>query len=730
MIVSVFAVIALVGCRPSDPVQDVRDQIAAGQHREALEPLRDLIKETPEDMELLFLYGQVLVETGQPGLAEWPLRKAQTDPIWFVRASLLIASVEHTGGNAENAAETYAKVLEAHPDMMNVRIQRANVLARSPRLLHEALAEVDRILEMDPQQLSAYKPRILAYLGLNQPDDAERVLLELGARIEADQSEDDPIQGWHCATMAIFADDKGDEEVARTRWLDCIERYPTHPNVVGRAIGFYRKNLELESALEVARVAFEGDKGQDSGYRLVVSDLLRLLDRHDEAEALLIEGTEEATTQIGRSAALLALAEYYKQIGNLESSADALEKGLAATQKFAGAQPDLLFALADLRIQLGQSDLALELTSRMTVAAHRALVRGAVAHNRKEFAKAIQFYDEATRLWPENAFAPFYGAQAALELGQVDRAFEGFLLSIRIDETATAARMHAARILFAENRHTTAVEMLATTRIPPSVESKLLGLQIHARSMGADAVLKFVNKFSTSHPELFGQAIAIGAEGVSVRGDGSEAWAVIKRFISFKFPPHNHLPILLAGVEWADDEARSEIVESLVRTALEANPESAMVKLIEGVHFERSGKLQEAEASYRAALEIAPDEQATLFRLASLVAESDADEALELLSKGVGQPVGIESMKANRLLLRASAKLLDSPGISSVLETALERTPTSGAIAYRLASVLEDAEVGKDEKTAKRISQLLRRAIRFNAGPDAVALRDRVASRQ
>ncbi|MBC8187484.1 MAG: tetratricopeptide repeat protein, partial [Proteobacteria bacterium] len=496
LIVSVFAVIALVGCRPSDPVQDVRDQIAAGQHREALEPLRDLIKETPEDMELLFLYGQVLVETGQPGLAEWPLRKAQTDPIWFVRASLLIASVEHTGGNAENAAETYAKVLEAHPDMMNVRIQRANVLARSPRLLHEALAEVDRILEMDPQQLSAYKPRILAYLGLNQPDDAERVLLELGARIEADQSEDDPIQGWHCATMAIFADDKGDEEVARTRWLDCIERYPTHPNVVGRAIGFYRKNLELESALEVARVAFEGDKGQDSGYRLVVSDLLRLLDRHDEAEALLIEGTEEATTQIGRSAALLALAEYYKQIGNLESSADALEKGLAATQKFAGAQPDLLFALADLRIQLGQSDLALELTSRMTVAAHRALVRGAVAHNRKEFAKAIQFYDEATRLWPENAFAPFYGAQAALELGQVDRAFEGFLLSIRIDETATAARMHAARILFAENRHTTAVEMLATTRIPPSVESKLLGLQIHARSMGADAVLKFVNKFS------------------------------------------------------------------------------------------------------------------------------------------------------------------------------------------------------------------------------------------
>lgn len=701
----------------------MRDQIAAGQYRKVLEPLRDLIQERPDDTELLFLYGRALVETGQPGLAEWPLRKAQEDPTWFVRSSMLIANVEQAGGNAENAAETYAKILEVNPNNMDVRIKRANVLARSPRLLHEALEEVDRILEIDPAQLSAFKPKILAYLGLNQPDDAERVLGELGARIEAEQPEDDPIRGWHCATMAIFADDKGEEELARERWSVCTEKYPTHPNVVGKAIEFYRKKSEPENALKVARAAFEAETTEDSGYRLVIAGLLRQLDQLDEAEAILVEGTEVAKTPIARSAALLALAEHYKTIGNIQAAADTLEKGLAVTQDFAGAQPDLLFALADLWIQLGENDRALGLTSQMTIAAHRSLVRGAVAQNRKEYANAVKLYDEATRLWPDNPFGPYYGAQAALALGQVDRAFEGFLLSIRIDESSTNARIQAARILLAERRFTTALEMLATTRMTPSLESQLLGLEVTARSRGSEAALQFANKFSQRHPEHFGQAIAIGAEAVGGREDGGEAWSVVQPFLKLGFPPHNHLPILLAAADWARTDEQMAVVESLVGPAVEANPNSAATKVIEGAFLERSGQLKEAAASYQAAIEIDGADPATFFRLAGVLVDSDPVRAVEVLTLGLEQPVGLNSAIQTRLFLAATTRLLDSPGIEVVLESALERTPTSGQIAFRLASVLDKAGAEPGE-----IGRLLRRAIRFKVGEEAVILRDRIAA--
>jgi len=723
--VAILSISSIAGCESSDPIQEVRDQIAAGQYRESLEPLRALLKEQPESMELLFLYGRALVETGQPGLAEWPLRKVQADPDWFVRASMLIARVEQAGGNAENAAETYAKILEAEPDNMDVRIMRANVLARSPRLLHEALEEVDRILEIDPQQLSAFKPKILAYLGLNQPDDAERALLELGARIEAEQPEDNPIRGWHCATMAIFADDKGDEEVARERWLDCTERFPTNENVVTQAVEFYKKHEEYEKALNVVQVAVDAGAPEDSGYRLMMAGLLRQLDRTDEAEALLIEGVDQATAQIGKSAALLALAEHYKTTGNLQAAADTLEKGLAFTQKFAGAQPELLFALADLWVQLGEDDRALALTSKMTVPAHSALVRGAVAHDRKEYAKAVKLYDEATRLWPENPFGPYYAAQAALALGQVDRAFESYLLSIRIAETATDSRTRAARILFAERRYTTALEMLGTTRVPPSLQSQLLGLEVTARSRGAKAALQFANKFSQRFPKHFGTAIAIGADAVGARGDGTEAWAVVEPFLNLGFPPHNHLPILLAAVDWARTDEQLAVVESLVGPAVEANPDSAIAKTIEGAFFERKGQAKEAEASYRAALELDGKSVTTLFRLAGLIAASDPARSIELLSKGIEQPVGLDSTVQTRIFLAATTQLLDSPGIEAVLQLALERTPTEGRIAYQLAAVLQ-AEGAEPSEVAR----LLRRAIRFKAGDDALALRDQIAAKR
>lgn len=718
----------LLGCGPTDPAKEARALMAKGDLTESLEVLRDAIAETSEDSELLFLYGKVLVATGQPGLAEWPLRKAVEDPVWFERAAALIGTVEQAGGNHENAAEIYQQILDANPDNMVIRIRRANVCAKSPQLFEEALAEVDRILEIDPEELGAFKPRILAYLGLNQPDEAEEAIIELGVRIDEGQPADAPIRGWHCATMAIFASDKGDLELAAERWAACEEEFPTHSNVVSKSIEFHKKRGELERALEVAENAFAEEAEEGGGYRLVVADILQLLGRWESAESLLLEGAEQAQGVVPEAASLLALVEHYKAVGNSQAAADTLERTLALLLQSVGPQADLLFSLADLYITLGDDDRALELTNQMTVAAHRALVRGRIAQGRQQYTKALQLYDEATRLWPENPYAPYHAARAALSVGQFDLAFKSYLLSVRIEEGATDARFQAARLMQAEGRLASALEMIGATRLTLSPAAEILRVQIFAQMRGSVAGSNAASRLSQYRPDLFGQAIAAAAKGASQSADADDAdeagvWAIMEPLVGLEFPPVNGLPILLAALRYAPGEAELATLKTHVESAVAAHPDSAEVREIEGLYFERSGAFAKAETAYALAIEADSTRTRPLLRLAGLEASSDPEKALELAERSVADQISATQAFDPQLLLVALVRAPDSPGLEALLRSALALAPTDGPLALRLATVIE-ARNGE----ASQVLRLANRAIRFQVGEDAVALRD--AARQ
>jgi len=713
----------LAGCGPSDPIQEVREEMAAGNLAESIELLRDLIGEQPDNPELLFLYGRALVGTGQPGLAGWPLRKAMEEPKWYERSAMLLASVESAGGNLENAAAIYAEVVEKNPDNMIARLQRANVCARSPLLYEEALAEVDRILEIAPKELGAYKPRILAYLGLNRAEEAAAAIDALGERIDEQQGENDPIRGWHCATNAIFALEKGDEPLALERWAVCEEKFPTHPNVVAQSVEFHRDRGDLQRALEVAEVAFSADPGVESGYRIMVADLLRGLGRPADAEEILLEAAA-TDDQLNRAAALLALTEHYKAVGNLTAAAESLERGLTITQQAAGPQPDLIFALADLLIQIGDDERALELTRQMTVAAHRSLVRARVAHDRKNYVKAIKLYEETTRLWPENPYAPYHAGRAAMSAGQFDLAFKNFLLAIRVEDGVTDARFRAGQLLDAEGKPGTAVEVLAGGRAGTTTDCKLLVVEILARSKGPVAGSKRASLMSKRSPAEFGRAIAAAARGVRERDDMPGAWQIVEPLLELDFPPHNYLPILQAAVESAPGEAELAQLRPLIESAVEANPGSASVREIEGMFFERSGDLEEAASSYRIALEAEPERVTNLLRLAGVIAGTDPEGASGLIERALQQQKSSVIRFDPELFLAAIDELPTSPMVEGLFESGLDWAPTSGATALRLAEVIE-ANEGENE----RIVRLAKRAIRFGQGEEAVELRDRAQAR-
>ena len=713
MIAMGLIAITIVGCDSNKPQDEVRERLEAGDVAGSLELLRELISDDPENAELLYLYGRVLKDAGQPGAAEWPLRKAMEDSDWFRPAAILVASIAMRGRNLDTAISIFEEILEVDPEDIDVRLLRANACAESPRHTEEALAEVDRILEISPDEVRAYKPRVLAYLGLDQPEEAKLVLEELGVRLEELESGDE-MRGWHCATMAIFADESGEETLAEERWASCEEEFPAHANVVEKSILFHKDRGELERALEVAERAFEVDSSQRSGYRIVVADLLRLQGRDDDAESLLKEMIGQKASGQNPAHPWLVLANHYQEVGDLVAATDSLENGLAIAEKIYGPQPDLLFLLADLMIQIDRDEEALELTRRMTVAAHRSLVRARVAHKRKRYASALDFYRETMRLWPENTYAPYHAGWVAMQIGDFDLALQNFIGSVRV-EGETDARFQAARIMAEEGRWVSALKMLGGGGPSANARLNLYRIELLARYGEEGSGLEAAKELGKRQPRVFGRAVEVATNEWG-RSDGAEsAWKIVGPLVSRDFPPFVHLPILRSATTWAPGEEELELLEPLVLKAVESEPAGAFPREIEGLYLERTGAAKEAEASYRLALEAEPGRSTTLLRLARLVAEEDPQGAVVLVDRGLTDEFDAE------LFLAAMSALNDTQGGIGLAERALEIEPTSGRIALVLGELLE-----RQGGPERRILRLANRALRFRVGAEAEALRDRV----
>ncbi len=128
----VVVVLALVGaCSPEPSIDELRSFQRAGRFAETIEPLRALLEETPDDLELNHLYGVALLRTGQAALAIWPLRKSAQDPDREVDNGLLLIQAILAGGSAEDALVVADRVLEIEPDRIDLMRLRITALARA-----------------------------------------------------------------------------------------------------------------------------------------------------------------------------------------------------------------------------------------------------------------------------------------------------------------------------------------------------------------------------------------------------------------------------------------------------------------------------------------------------------------------------------------------------------------------------------------------------------------------
>ena len=142
-------------------------------------------------------------------------------------------------GSHDEAIEVIDRELERNPDDVASLQLRANARIQSRRDYEAALADAERILELDPENEDALAPRAVALLALDRVDEAEAAIDELDSlhRDDALGLHDSP---GYCTARAKFAEEKGDAALAEQRYDACLEQLSRRRSAAAAGDGFLR----------------------------------------------------------------------------------------------------------------------------------------------------------------------------------------------------------------------------------------------------------------------------------------------------------------------------------------------------------------------------------------------------------------------------------------------------------------------------------------------------------
>ena len=723
VMVPLFAAIlssALLACGPADPLTAIREAQARGRLEETIEPLRSLIKERPGDPEILFIYGRTLSNLGKPGLAEWSLREAMKHPDWLATAGLRLAADAARHRNYDSAVEVSSKILDVESENIDALLVRASAYTHS-RMNHElALVDVERVLELDPDNLLVMEPLILSLIGLERIDELTEAMEELGRKIE----ESTPSSGssaWLCATNAIFAWDSDDIELANSRWDKCLEQYPAEPEVVWKALPFYDSEMRYERSLEILRAAIEANP-EARPYRMNLAARLMNSSAVDEAEELLLAGTELENAELA-SGSWRDLAKFYQEMEKYTEAAAAVGRAVEIVEQVATPQSTLLFEYADSLLLAGQYKLSLEVVERITHPPYREMIRARIAQEQRDFPLALAHFKTAFQLWPDNPWARYYAAQVSEALGDFDGAVEQYRHSIRISPAATDSRIHVAKLHLAQNRPSRALQLLRVKvkEVPLSLDGELLSLEVWARNGARLEIRKLTGKIRRRIPQYIGEALARVAKGLN---DAKGPMAAVKSLRqSGNIVPSdlNYSEALRALVEYAHRAGVGDKVSGDLEEALAAHPNAAGVLEIVAFRLELTGASEDAvRGAYNEVLTAEPENARALSGLGRLAAKYDNHE----LALSYFDRAGAATPDDTRLVMDACRTLV-ALGRTDEAEERLNNLLSEVQFEGRAAALLAELHLARGS-ASDRTLDLAKRTVRFGGGVEDFNLLARV----
>jgi tetratricopeptide (TPR) repeat protein len=723
---SVALAVACLGCDPADPVEQAKTYLDQGRARAAIELLAPVVQEQRDNFDAHYYYGVALTMSGEGGLAEWSLRRAMNDPARRKDAGLMIVQNALQGSNPDEAVKILNEMLEDEPDNVDLLLARAEAYGKTRVHVDEVLEDVERVRDIDPSNRDADRAEILGYLLAVMTEEAAEALEALGERLE-EEPDSESIESWYCTTMALFAKESLEKELAQERFDECVDKYPANVPVVVAATDFYREEDQVGRAIEVLERAIElYDERADSGFGPRLAELLFGLGRFEEAEALLIEATQHENLQTAL-AYQFQLSEFYEAQGRLEDALEQYESALAMMGELGSSTPQAEFSLADLAIRVGEFDRALEVAAELEHPPFRLMIEARVAQEREDHVRAIALYEEAARLWPDNEYARYHAARSAEQIGDFEAAIELYRHATRISVETTNAMSRIAILLYASGDAVEAYNLLnlQDQRAPLDETGELLRVELMVFLGQMARVPKYLAALPQDDSLGVTPRLARVFRALRLRGESEQAIEFASRGNSRVFAGLGGAQALEELTQAAGDNPDAlERVTSMLDAAMRVRPNSAGLHAVGGLLAERRGEDAETiEAAYAAALELDPDEPIALLGRARGLVEQDANAALAL-GKHALEAESVDTERVGELALQLRNAGAETQALELFL-LVLKHTPYDGTA----ARVLATAALASGDHSERTLDLALR-AARFAASEQsATLLRDTYLAR-
>ena len=705
-------VVSLGACAPADPLEEARTLVASRDIEGGLRVLRAYLEESPDDPEANYMHGVLLSMQGQPTLATWSLRKAMEHEEWRARAGMQLADGALVTDQHDAALEVLNELLEAEPDHAEVLLLRCRAHYESRRGYAEALADAERVLELDPDRREALVWKAINLLSLERTEEAETILDELEQRYaEADA----PLQQtqFFCVARASFAAANDQPELADERFRECLAVAPSHGTVVREAVEFHEERGETERVIEIYRAAHAVDP-VTGGYRQLLARALLHTGEKDEAEALLLEATELPSLHVAVNA-WMDLATIYRDREDYAAAASAVKGAIDRTEA-AGAPvaPLLRFNYADMLLLSDRYAEAEAVAREIEVPQFRAYVEARARLAAGDPEAALEKFSTVLSLWPNNASSRYYAAIAHEEAGDFDAAIESYRYAIRAGPDETDARLRLGQLLTAKGDYPRARAAMAAGggRYGMGNEIGLEVLRAAGRLARSEEIRRLLAQYR-GKPAAMPALIAV-TEGLHDRSGPEAALGMLNTSVAETTHP-GAAPVLRAKVLYLIELDRSDEAVALAAAAAKAHPEFAPFHEIHARALAGAGS-PEAEAAYQRAAEGAPDSARILEGQGQLAARGgDVDAALALYARAAAAD------EEWALPERAAAELLLAQGREAEAEERLaaviERDPYDPWAPMRLAELLLE----RGGEPARSLA-LARRASYFGGGEEAERL--------
>ena len=700
--------LAAGGCDSGPSVEQVRSLVAQERYEAALEPLRSLLQENPDDPELNYLYGSALNRSASSRLAVWSLRKAAEDPAWSLRAYQELAAAQIAAGNWAEAIEAANAALEEMPEDVHTLSLRGTAHlgdGKSPEL---AIEDFDVVLELEPENIAALASRASALLLLGEVDEAEETMAQI-AELTGEEAAG-PTRAMLCAAGAVLQAEKGEAEVATERFEGCLEEFPKNPLLIEQAVSFFDAAGKRERATGLLEKALEETPGSQS-YRRELAARAAEDDDLERAEAILRSGTTRPDPRT-RSAAWVDLTNFFLERDDLPNAVEAYEQAMALS---ANPSQRSLLQHADLLARAGRHDQALKVAEKLEQDAYRGLIEARVHLDQLRPAEALARLEAVFPTWPNNAGARYYAARAAEQLGDFERAIEEYRQSIRSGPEQTEAALRLAKLYLEAGALQNAWNHAAQYFRAHPDDPEGVRVLLRAASIADPASVQqlFARLRGT---ELWPTALAIRAALIERQQSAESALAFVEQAQGVDLTRPANAELLRTRTRLQIELGRLGAARETIDAALAAAPEASAFHEIHGLVLEAEQQTGEARAAYQRAVELDPDNAIALESLGRrLERDGELEPALALYDRAVeAAPEQSAAQRQKGLALLAAERKAEA---EVAWETQLREHPWDGRTAASLAR-LRLADGRLDDRTL----ELAERAVLFRGGREAEAL--------